>query len=133
METRVRSLVLVALGFAMAVLFTNMQSPAVAQAPAPAAGAGDAQIKELQRQVRYLYSEVSSIRAEMRKAAAGGGDAKKADKKIEELTKKLENHTHDVLQEGRAADGSLKQVDQAEFSRAGLNSTGAYRVGKAKF
>lgn len=131
---RAQSVVLSTLALVAGALFvTVMQPPAVvAQSPAPG-GDSSGQIKELQRQVRYLYSEVASIRQELRKMSAGGSDVKKLDTKIADLTKKLENHTHDVLQEGRAADGSLRQVDQQEFGRSGLNSTGAYRVGKAKF
>ena len=139
MNTGVRSMVLSALAFTaggLIVAMVNAPTAAVAQAPAPAAAPATelaSQIKELQRQVRYLYSEVGAIRAELRKQAAGGGESKKLEAKVIELTKKLEAHTHDVLQEGRAADGSLRQVDQQEFGRSGLNSTGAYRVGKAKF
>lgn len=135
MDTGVRSMVLSALAFtagAMLVAMVNSPTAAVAQSPAPAPELGS-QIKELQRQVRYLYGECSSLRQELRRLSQGGGQGQKLDAKVKDLEQKLTNHTHDVLQEGRAADGSLRQVDQSEFGRSGLNSTGAYRVGKAKF
>lgn len=135
MDTGVRSMLLSALAFtagAMIVAMVNSPSAAVAQSPAPATDVSG-QIKQLQSQVRYLYGECAALRQEVRRLSQGGGQTTKLDTRVKDLEQKLTNHTHDVLQEGRAADGSLRQVDQAEFGRSGLNSTGAYRVGKAKF
>jgi hypothetical protein len=117
--------------------FLWLAGPSVAQSPAPGSADNGAQIKELQRQVRYLYDQVAYLKNELRKvtqaSTAGGGQLKGTDAKLAELQKKFESHTHDMLQEGRASDGSARQVTQEEFGRSGLNATGLYRVGKPKF
>lgn len=135
-----RSCVQTALALTAGVLLAGA---ALAQdKPAAAATPPDlsARVIWLEKMVKYLQGEVTSLRQQLRQqgpGSTGGGTAaaaltpKSLDVKIQELTRKLENHTHDYLLEGRSTDGTIQAVPQDRFPGSGLNSTGGARIGKA--
>lgn len=114
---------------------------AVAQdkaATAPPSADLTAKVVWLEKMVKYLQGEVNLLKQQLKQQGGGSGGQggaaitpKNLDAKITELTKKLENHTHEYQLEGRAADGSIQAVAQDRFPGSGLNSTGGARIGKA--
>ena len=148
MQTTTRSLILFALAVvAGALIMAGGPSMAVAQStPSPSAAAPSdlaAKVMWLEKMVKYLQGEVSTLKLQIKQqnAASSGGAAgaaaaaalspKALNEKILALEKKLEGHTHEYQLEGRASDGTIRAVPQDQFPGSGLNSTGGARIGKA--
>lgn len=136
----VRNALAVAAGILLAGAALAQDKPAASPAAAPAAAPDlSAKVLWLEKMVKYLQGEVTALRQQLRQqtGATGPGGAaaplspKALDTKIQELTKKLEGHTHEYLLEGRGADGSIQAVAQDRFPGSGLNSTGGARIGRA--
>jgi hypothetical protein len=147
MPDRKDSLVLTSLAFAAGIIFAHLAGPRIADAqnasPAPPPSDVTSRVSYLERAYKGVYTDIQTLKSQV-KALQGGGQAGGGQRggpvnaatlaaKVTELEKKLDGHTHEYLQEGRASDGSIRAVPPDQFSGQGLNSTGLFRVGKPVF
>jgi TolA-binding protein len=91
-------------------------------------------LARLEERIGQLASRVDEQREQLtRLKEKETGEEGKTKTRIEELEKQVQSllsHTHDYLQEGRTADGTVRTVRPEEFMGSGLTGTGSFRIGK---
>ena len=140
MSDNTRTFVMTALAFGAGMLIASAGGPRAARAEESAAPPPDlsSRVAYLERAYKGVYADIQYLKQTVRQQGsqqktAGAGTQKVLEAKVAELEKKLDGHTHEYLQEGRASDGSIRDVPNDQFSGAGLNSTGIFKIGRPVF